>query len=74
LDQSKQLLMTYSLNMGAVTFDASVQDSSAAFVYRQYPVFEADVQVPAGSSVDLWFTSDSTKAQMNTAPVDTSTF
>jgi len=72
LDQSKQLLMTYSLNIGALTFDADVKDSAAAFVYRQYPVFEADAQVPAGSSVDLWLTEDSTKFQIDVVPADTS--
>jgi len=64
--------MTYSLNIGALTFDADVKDSAAAFVYRQYPVFEADAQVPAGSSVDLWLTEDSTKFQIDVVPADTS--
>jgi len=49
--------MTYSLNVGAVSYTDDVQDSAEVFVYRQYPVFEADMMVPAGSSVDLWLTS-----------------
>jgi beta-lactam-binding protein with PASTA domain len=61
LDQAKQVLMTYSLNLGALIYSAEVQDSNNVFVYRQYPAFEVDVKVPAGSSVDLWLTTDSTK-------------
>lgn len=57
LDQAKQALMTYSLNVGALTYTDQVQDSAEVFVNRQHPVFEADMMVPAGSSVDLWLTS-----------------
>jgi len=58
LDQAKQALMTYSLNVGAVIYTDDIQDSTEVFVNRQYPVFEADMMVPAGSSVDLWLTSE----------------
>lgn len=69
LDQAKQALMTYSLNLGAVTYIDKVQDSAEVFVNRQYPIFEADMMVLAGSSVDLWLTSEAPSPVQ--APSDT---
>ncbi|MDA0742139.1 MAG: PASTA domain-containing protein [Bacteroidetes bacterium] len=69
--QAQQTLMTYSLNLGATIIDGEINDTAAAFVLRQFPEFKTDAEVPVGSSVDLWLTSDSTAAYVPEAlPVD----
>ena len=49
--------MTYSLNLGATIIDGEINDTSAAFVLRQFPEFQLDAEVPVGSSVDFWLTA-----------------
>ena len=66
LDQAKKRLKELSLNVGSVRYDETVEDTAAALVYRQYPEPNLRPVIRLGMSVDLWFTSDSTKI-----PVDT---
>ena len=66
--QAQQTLMTYSLNLGATIIDGEINDTAAAFVLRQFPEFQIDAEVPVGSSVDLWLTSDSSAAYVPQAP------
>ena len=60
--QAQQTLMTYSLNLGATIIDGEINDTSAAFVLRQFPEFKMDAEAPVGSSVDLLLTADSAAA------------
>lgn len=55
------LLQTYGLNEGAVLIDAEVVDTAQAYVWKQFPTFNLDQALPAGSFIDLWLTADSTK-------------
>ncbi len=51
-----------SLNIGALLFDESVittEDTASAIIWKQSPT--TNRQVMMGSSIDLWFTLDSTK-------------
>lgn len=66
MEEAKQLLMTYNLNVGAMTYGEQVSDSTKVIIEQQYPRYGADVRVPVGSSIDLWLTID-TLAQMPSA-------
>mgnify|MGYP002793457723 CR=1 FL=1 len=55
------LLQTYGLNEGAVLIDPEVVDTANAYIWKQFPEFDLDQELPAGSLVDLWLTADSTK-------------
>ncbi len=49
-------------NIGALIFDNSVitkEDTLSSFVYRQRPVYSGRASIRLGSTVDLWFTRDS---------------
>ena len=49
--------------MGAITYDESMEnaeDSSAAFVYRQYPEFDDFKRLNMGMEMDIWLSLDST--------------
>jgi beta-lactam-binding protein with PASTA domain len=69
--QAQQTLMTYSLNLGATIIDGEINDTSSAFVLRQFPEFQMDAEVPVGSSVDLWLTEERSDADVPEAtPLD----
>ncbi len=70
-----ELLMAYSLNMGAVLSCqgcASAQDSAGAFVVNQRPGPHQAASL--GSFVDIYLTTDSTKISDFTIPADTSAY
>jgi len=63
LDESREIVTDYYLNMGAITYDGSVEgeeDSAMAFIWRQYPVYDDLKRLRMGSEVDVWLTIDST--------------
>lgn len=63
LDEAKPVLTDSRLNAGSLIFDeniVSVEDSIGAKIWKQSPT-STRRKVEPGSSVDLWFTSDSTK-------------
>ena len=62
--EAKEAIRSGSLNMGSVSYDEEVADTSLAQVYRQYP--PATGKAIMGQSVDIWLTDDYTKI-----PVDT---
>ena len=63
--------MTYSLNLGATIIDGEINDTSSAFVLRQFPEFQMDAEVPVGSAVDLWLTEERSDADVPEAtPLD----
>jgi len=63
LEAATNMIADYYLNIGAITYDErmeSADDSSAAFIWRQYPEFEEFGRLNMGMDVDIWLTIDST--------------
>ena len=64
LDKAKGQITARYLNLGAVIRDGSIEDaedSAAAFIWKQRPVFDEEILINLGASVDIWLTVDSTK-------------
>lgn len=64
LEIAKQKILGSSLNLGAYTFDETIEneeDSITAFIWKQNPEYAEDYRIPLGSSVYIWLTVDSTK-------------
>ena len=63
LEKATEIISQYYLNMGAVTYDESFQDaedSSGAFIWRQYPEFDEFTRLNMGMEMDIWLSLDST--------------
>ena len=58
-------LQNLSLNIGEFYYDASVIDTTSAFVYKQRPE-ESTEEVDLGTFVKLWFTEDSSNMVVDT--------
>jgi beta-lactam-binding protein with PASTA domain len=68
LDKALEIIPDYYLNMGAITYDNSMEtaaDSSAAFIWRQYPEFDEYKRLNMGMEMDVWLTLDSTLLPMS---------
>jgi len=64
LEEASAIISDYFLNLGAVTYDPSfeeAEDSSGAFIWRQYPDFEEFKRLNMGMEIDIWLTLDSTR-------------
>jgi len=62
-EMAGKIITDYYLNIGAVTYDESMtneEDSTNAFVWRQYPEFDEFRRLNMGMEVDIWLTIDST--------------
>jgi beta-lactam-binding protein with PASTA domain len=63
LEEATGIIADYYLNLGAITYDESLkdaEDSSAAFIWRQYPDFDEFKRLNMGMEIDIWMTLDST--------------
>lgn len=63
LEEATEIIARYYLNLGAVTYDESFQeaeDSSGAFIWRQYPEFDEFRRLNMGMEMDIWLSLDST--------------
>ncbi len=63
LEEARNRILESSLNLGATLFDNTVEteeDSLDAFIWRQRPEYEIDIQIRLGSIIDLWLSVDST--------------
>lgn len=63
LEPAKVEIADNYLNIGAITYDESIldiEDSAAAFVWRQYPEYSAFNRLNMGLEIDVWLTIDST--------------
>jgi len=63
-DQSKEKIILSNLNVGDVRFDESINthfDSLQAKVWKQYPIFDENCKIRAGSTIDIWLTLDTLK-------------
>lgn len=62
LDEAREVITDYYLNIGAITFDSSMtdgEDSANAFIWRQYPEFDELRRMNMGMQMDIWLTIDS---------------
>ena len=53
------ILKSNSLNIGSEIFLSSIEDSSLAIIYKQYPESNDEKEINIGSSIDLYFKSKS---------------
>ena len=63
LEEAREIIARYYLNLGALTYDESFQeaeDSSGAFIWRQYPEFDEFKRLNMGMEMDIWLSLDST--------------
>lgn len=63
LEDAREIIARYYLNLGAVTYDESFQeaeDSSGAFIWRQYPEYDEFRRLNMGMEMDVWLSLDST--------------
>ena len=63
LEVATEMIADYYLNIGAVTYDDSIEDeedSAQVFIWRQYPEFDEFKKLNMGMEVDIWLTIDST--------------
>jgi eukaryotic-like serine/threonine-protein kinase len=61
--QARDKVLDASFNLGAMIFDNTLvteEDTLRSFVWRQRPAFTSGVRIRLGSTIDLWFTIDST--------------
>ena len=70
VEESKAYLRTFGLNMGALSWDEEIEDSSSAMIYKQYPPPSLRKLIQLGGSVDLWITSDETRIPADTVYSD----
>ena len=67
LEEASAIISDYFPNLGAVTYDISfeeAEDSSGAFIWRQYPDFAEFKRLNMGMEMDIWLTLDSTRMPM----------
>ncbi|HRG58180.1 MAG TPA: PASTA domain-containing protein [Bacteroidia bacterium] len=50
-----------SLSIGSEVYDKTVEDSSKAIVYRQFPIYSSNDKVNLGRAIDLFYTQDMSK-------------
>jgi len=63
LEEARNRILESSLNLGATLYDNTIkseEDSLSAFIWRQRPEYEDDIQIRLGSIIDLWLSVDST--------------
>lgn len=63
LEEATEIIARYYLNLGAISYDESFQeaeDSSGAFIWRQYPEFDEFRRLNMGMEMDVWLSLDST--------------
>jgi len=63
LEEATEIIARYYLNLGAVTYDESFQDSEdslGAFIWRQYPEIDEFRRLNMGMEMDIWLSLDST--------------
>ncbi|MEA1887545.1 MAG: PASTA domain-containing protein [Bacteroidota bacterium] len=75
IKEARNRILTSSLNIETFTFDNTIttaRDSANAFVFKQNPVYSEETTLQLGSSVYLWFTTDSTKLPVDSTMVNIS--
>lgn len=70
---ARDRILASSLNIGTFTFDSTIstaEDSANAFVFKQNPVYSEENMLQLGSSVYVWFTTDSVKLARDSTMMD----
>jgi len=73
IEEAHDRILASSLNIGTFTFDSTInnaEDSAKAFVFKQNPVYNEGTTLQLGSSVYVWFTTDSMKLPVDSTIVD----
>ena len=66
LEVATEIISDYYLNLGAITYDESfeaAEDSTGAFIWRQYPDYDEFKRLNMGMEIDIWLSLDSTLLQ-----------
>lgn len=58
-DEASFLLKSKGLNFGSLHYQETVNDSTAAIIYKQRPLYQQDKEIAQGEAIDVWLT-DST--------------
>lgn len=64
VEEARHRILAASLNIGTFTYDNTVntsKDTASAFVFKQNPAYAEEATLQLGSSVYVWFTTDSMK-------------
>jgi beta-lactam-binding protein with PASTA domain len=64
VEEATEIISDFYLNLGAITYDPSfeeAEDSSGAYIWRQYPDYDELKRLNMGMEVDIWLTLDSTR-------------
>ncbi len=64
IEKSEQTCLNASLNIGAIICDSTiktVEDSTAAFIWKQRPKAKDGTRLYLGASIDIWISLDSAK-------------
>ncbi|MDT8401364.1 MAG: PASTA domain-containing protein [Bacteroidales bacterium] len=73
IEEARDRILASSLNIGTFTFDNTInnaEDSAKAFVYKQNPIYSEEVTLQLGSSVYVWFTTDSMKLPIDSTMME----
>jgi len=73
IDAARERILASSLNIGTFTFDSTIssaEDSADAFVFKQNPPYNEENMLQLGSSVYVWFTTDSMKMPRDSTMMD----
>lgn len=73
IEAARDRILASSLNIGTFTFDSTIssaEDSASAFVFKQNPVYSEENMLQLGSSVYVWFTTDSMKLPRDSTMMD----
>lgn len=55
------LIESKGMSAGALVIDGELKDTASSFIWKQFPNFNPDQQLPKGSLIDIWLTDDSTQ-------------
>lgn len=73
IEEARDKILASSLNIGTFTFDSTIstaEDSAKAFVFKQNPIYNEENFLQLGSSVYVWFTTDSVKLPVDSTMMD----
>ena len=73
LARAKSTILGSSLTLGTFNFDKTIvngEDSLAAFVFKQNPVYAEDATLQLGSPVYIWLTTDSARLPVDSTLIN----
>lgn len=76
IEEARRRILASSLNIGTFTYDNTVntaKDTASAFVFKQNPAYNDGATLQLGSSVYVWFTTDSMRLPVDSIKIKTDT-